>query len=112
MCSVKARAVGFATNPMCLPRCLSRRTPARLPRSRDNYDAEDIEKAQIAIHCFTSDRPARCRWAAALSSRCNLPRSAIAPWLSLSSGAVSASIPGTEACSAKWSRQQHSAVLG
>ena len=95
ICSVEARAVGFTSNPMCLPRCLSRRTVARLPRSRDNYIAEDIDKAQIAIHCFTSDRPARCRCVAAPSSRCNLPRSTIA-WLSLSSGAVSASIPGTE----------------
>jgi hypothetical protein len=124
------------------PRCWFHKQPnvlATLPKSahpgalaalRDICNAEDIDKAQIAIHCYMSDRPARYRCAAAPSSRCNLPRSMIAPWLSLSSGAVSASIPGTadhqqsvpprpgdqnacaEACTAKWNRQQHSAVLG
>ena len=44
-CSVEVRAVDFTTNPMRLPRCVSRRTLARLPRSRDNYNAEDIDKA-------------------------------------------------------------------
>jgi hypothetical protein len=64
------------------PRCWFHKQPnvlATLPKSallaalRDIYNAEDIDKAQIAIHCFMSDRPARYRFAAAPSStRCNL----------------------------------------
>ena len=68
--------------------CISSTQLARWPRSRNSYDADDIDNAQIAIHCFTSDRPGE---------------------MPMRSCAV---LEGTEAGSAKWSRQQHSAALG
>jgi hypothetical protein len=37
--------------------------PGALAGLCDIYNAEDIDKAQIAIHCFMSDRPARYRCA-------------------------------------------------
>ena len=45
-------AAGSTSKPMCLPHCQNRRTPVRWRRFREINNAEDIDKAHVAIKAF------------------------------------------------------------